>query len=323
MSPPVFTCRILACYVPLRATSSENVPAVNCLFCTINIKSVCFSVVTGMKERVLKMAAAQIKLIASDVDGTLVKDSSREVYDEMIDVIRKLTDAGYHFVVASGRQYGSIRRMFERADRKLHYIAENGAHIILNGETFSLTKMCRDDVEGIMQDLRALYQQDCHVVASTSRGCFLESKNEDFINLISNEYRNDVTLTEDILAEDVEIIKLAVYKKGTIRPIGESLLIPKWQDRVKTCMAGEEWVDFMDKSVDKGNALKKIQEALGISREETMVFGDNNNDLGLILAAEESYAVENAVKEVKEAAKHICPDYTQKGVCQVLRVLVK
>lgn len=263
----------------------------------------------------------KIKLIATDVDGTLVKDSSREVYDEMIEVIQKLTDAGYHFVVASGRQYGSIRRMFERSKRRLHYIAENGAHIILNGENYSVTKMDRADVEGIMTDLRALYPQGCHVVASTAKGCFLESKDSDFINLIASEYRNDVTLTDDILAEDVDIIKLAVYKKGTIRPIGESVLIPKWQDKVKTTMAGEEWVDFMDQSVDKGNALRKIQEALDISREETMVFGDNNNDLGLILAAEESYAVENAVEEVKKAAKHICPDYTQKGVYRVLKQL--
>lgn len=266
---------------------------------------------------------SRIKLIATDVDGTLVKDSSREVYDEMIEVIRDLKDAGIHFVIASGRQYGSIRKMFAPAERKLSYIAENGAHIILNGENFSVTKMNRDYVEEIMADLRGLYSEGCHVVASTAKGCYLESGDKDFIHLISEEYRNDVTLTEDILKEDAEIIKLAVYKKGTIRPIGESLLIPKWQDRVKVTMAGEEWVDFMDKMVDKGNALKKIQEALHIAKEETMVFGDNNNDLGMILSAGESYAVENAVEELKTAAKNICPDYTQKGVCQVLRKLLE
>ena len=267
--------------------------------------------------------STEIKLIASDVDGTLVKDSSREVCDEMIEVVRDLVDAGYHFVVASGRQYGSTRKMFERTGRKLHYIAENGAHIIINGENYAVTKMDRKYVEEIMADLRALYPRDCHVVASTAKGCFLESKDQRFIDLITNEYRNDVTLTDDILAEDVDIIKLAVYKKDNIRPIGESLLIPKWKDKVKTTMAGEEWVDFMDKSVDKGNALRTIQEALGISKEETMSFGDNNNDLGLMLAAEESYAVENAVEDVKKAAKHICKSYTEKGVYHVLHDMLK
>lgn len=260
-----------------------------------------------------------IRLIATDVDGTLVKDSSREVYDEMIEMIRELTDAGYQFAIASGRQYGSIRRMFERTQRKLHYIAENGAHILVNGETYSITRMERDYVENIMSDLRALYPQGCHVVASAANGCLIESKDRDFIDLIANGYRNDVTLVDDILAQDAEIIKIAIYKKGGIRAIGESLLIPKWKDLVKTTMAGEEWVDFMDQSVDKGNALQRLQQVLGVSREETMVFGDNNNDLGLILAAEESYAVENAVEEVKRAAKHICPGYMQKGVYQVLK----
>lgn len=266
---------------------------------------------------------SRIKLIATDVDGTLVRDSSREVYDEMIEVIRSLKDAGIHFVIASGRQYGSIRKMFAPTERKLSCIAENGAHIILDGENFAVTKMNRDYVEEIMSDLRGLYSEGCHVVASTGNGCYLESKDEAFIRLITEEYRNDTTLTDDILKADAEIIKLAVYKKGTIRPIGESFLIPKWQDRVKVTMAGEEWVDFMDKSVDKGNALKKIQEAFHIGREETMVFGDNNNDYGMILAAKESYAVENAVEELKAAAKHICPDYTKKGVCQVLRQLLE
>jgi len=258
-----------------------------------------------------------IKLIATDVDGTLVKESSKEVYPELLEVIRKLVDKGFYFVVASGRQYASIRKMFEGVERNLFYIAENGAHIVEADETIGLTKMKREDVEGIMADLRALYPE-CHVVASTPKGSLLETKDENFIRMIRDQYRNDVTLTEDILAEDTDFVKLAIFKKGSIREIGESQLIPKWQDKVKTCMAGEEWVDFMDKSVDKGHALTFLQERLGVSREETMAFGDNDNDIGMIQTAGESYAVETAVAPVKEAAKHICAPYMEKGVCKVL-----
>ena len=87
-------------------------------------------------------------------------------------------------------------------------------------------------------------------------------------------------------------------------------------------MAGEEWVDFMDASVDKGNALRYLQNYLGISKEETMAFGDNNNDIGMMLAAGESYAVETAVKEVKEAAGNICPGYLDKGVYKIIKNLL-
>ena len=66
-------------------------------------------------------------------------------------------------------------------------------------------------------------------------------------------------------------------------------------------------------SVDKGNALRILQDYFGVSREETMAFGDNTNDIGLMKAAGFSYAVENARPEVKEAARFICPSYLEKG----------
>lgn len=58
----------------------------------------------------------------------------------------------------------------------------------------------------------------------------------------------------------------------------------------------------MDASVDKGNALRTLQQVFGVAKEETMAFGDNTNDIGLMQAAGLSYAVENARPEVKAAA---------------------
>jgi hydroxymethylpyrimidine pyrophosphatase-like HAD family hydrolase len=183
------------------------------------------AIIASPTELLFYVIERKIRLIATDVDGTLVKDSSREVGDEIIEAIRRLTDQGIYFTIASGRQYGSIRRMFERADRNLLFIAENGAHIVKDGQTYGLTKMKREYVEEIMTDLRSLYEKDCHVVASTSKGCFLESKDEDFIRLISESYRNDVTLTDDILAQDADFVKLAVYQRGSMCEIGEIFLI--------------------------------------------------------------------------------------------------
>ncbi|MBO6016388.1 MAG: HAD hydrolase family protein, partial [Lachnospiraceae bacterium] len=98
-----------------------------------------------------------IKLIATDVDGTLVKDSSRDVYDELLDAASKLAGEGRRFVVASGRQYGSLRRMFQPVADRIGFIAENGAHLIVDGKDISVVPMQREYVEQIMADLRALY----------------------------------------------------------------------------------------------------------------------------------------------------------------------
>lgn len=262
-----------------------------------------------------------IKLIATDIDGTLVKESSDTAYPELYETIEALIEKGVIFFAASGRQYASIHNIFGSVADKIGYIAENGAYIQYGGKDLQVTAMKREDVEGIVKELRQ-YSDTCELLVSTTAYSMIESKNQDFLDLIEHAYHNKFKQVEDVLAEDVPVVKISIYHKEGIRELGESVLIPHWQDKVKACMAGEEWVDFMDASVDKGHALSYIREYLHIAKEETMAFGDNENDIGLMQAAGESYAVENAREPVKAAAKYICPDYTQKGVYQILKTLL-
>ncbi len=262
-----------------------------------------------------------IRLIATDIDGTLVKDSAPETYPEMLDFIKEWTDGGGFFCVASGRQYYSIAHMFERVADRLIYVAENGAHVRYRDRDILVKMMRRDYTEQIMAQLRGYYGT-CDVVVSSSEGSLIESKNGKFLKYFTEGYRNKYHIVEDVLAKKKDILKIAIYREGGIRRLGESVLIPQWQDKVKVCMAGEEWVDFMDASVDKGNALRVVQEYLGITAGETMAFGDNDNDIGLLKAAGESYAVGNARDSVKAQAKYVCPPYYEKGVYQVVRKLL-
>ena len=259
-----------------------------------------------------------IRLIASDIDGTLIKDSTPDLYPEMEEAIRQLSARGILFCAASGRQYQSIKNVFRGIEEDIVFIAENGAHVRYQEQDISVTPMKRRDVEEIIKQLRG-YNKSCDIVVSTPTGSLLESTNKDFINLITYGYHNKFTLVRDVLEAEAEIVKIAIYQKDSIRELGENILIPQWKDRVKVCMAGEEWVDFMDASVDKGNALTFVQRYFGISKEETMAFGDNNNDMGMMEAAVESYAVENARPEVKAAARYSCPGYLEKGVYQVIK----
>lgn len=261
------------------------------------------------------------KLIASDVDGTLIKDSTPDLYPEIIETIKELREKGILFCAASGRQYHSLKNTFREVAEEIAYIAENGAHIRYGHENIAVTAMKREDVEGIMQMLRGYYNE-CSTIVSTPNGSLIECDDEDFLRMITYGYHNTFKRVKDVLAEQVPIIKVSIFHKGSIRKLGESTLIPAWQDRVKACMAGDEWVDFMEASVDKGNALKTLMEHFGIAREETMAFGDNNNDIGMMQAAGRSFAVDTAVEEVKKAATGICPGYQQKGVYQTIRQIV-
>ena len=85
-----------------------------------------------------------IRLIASDVDGTLIKDSTPDLYPEMADTIRKLKERGILFCAASGRQYASLKNVFREVAEDIAYIAENGAHIRYLHKDISVTPMKRE-----------------------------------------------------------------------------------------------------------------------------------------------------------------------------------
>ena len=259
-----------------------------------------------------------IKLIASDIDGTLIEESTPDLYPEMAEEIRSLAARGVLFCATSGRQLPSVKNVFRDVADQICYIVENGAHIHYQGKDLSVTPMKREYAQEIVGQLRAL-GPGFDFVVSTPQGSLIESKNQEFLDLMTNGYHNSYRPVEDVLKEDVVILKIAAYHEGSIRELGERELIPAWKDRVQVCVAGEEWVDFMDRSVDKGNGLAWIQERFGILPEETMAFGDNTNDIGLMKAAYYSYAVENARPEVKEAARFSCPSYERKGVLQAIR----
>ena len=99
-------------------------------------------------------------------------------------------------------------------------------------------------------------------------------------------------------------------------------MIPEWQEELKVLRSGTNWVDFMPQGVDKGSAIASIQQVMGISKEETMVFGDNTNDVGMFAEAKYSYAVENASAEVKEQAANIAESAEKQGVIRLLQRLV-
>lgn len=78
-----------------------------------------------------------IKLIASDLDGTLLQNEAQELTPRAIELIRALTQKGVHFVAASGRQYANERLLFHEIKDDISYIAENGSLCIHQGKVIS------------------------------------------------------------------------------------------------------------------------------------------------------------------------------------------
>ena len=82
-----------------------------------------------------------IKLVVSDIDGTLLVDGENELNPELFDVILKLRKQGMQFAAASGRQWVSIERTFDPIKEKIFYLSDNGAYVGLHGRNLYLNTM--------------------------------------------------------------------------------------------------------------------------------------------------------------------------------------
>lgn len=256
-----------------------------------------------------------IKLIASDIDGTLVKDGTSEIDTRMYDVIRRLKEKGIIFVGASGRQFTSMAKLFHPVSDDIYYITDNGAILRDKRQVYHMNVIEPTILHQLISDAKKL--EGCDIMVCGKDAAYCEDTGEMFYWL-RDSYRFNVEAVGDFRNLRDDIVKVSIYQKDRAEEIVNEWFGPKWRDTFRIASAGVMWMDIVYPEADKGSSLKVLQKMLGISKEETMAFGDNINDLGLLSAAEESYAIGSARDEVKAAAKHVAPPLSEYGVTKVL-----
>lgn len=78
-----------------------------------------------------------IKLIASDVDGTLLPEGTADLNPELYDVILKLKEKGIVFAAASGRQANSVKTVFAPVEQEMYFITNNGGYVTYRDEVLA------------------------------------------------------------------------------------------------------------------------------------------------------------------------------------------
>jgi hypothetical protein len=254
-----------------------------------------------------------IKLVASDVDGTLL-DSTGKMHPETFDVIQKMHDRDVRFVVASGRQYQSLRNEFAPIADEIAYIAENGAVVVLDGEEIHKSVIEPKLIPEFIQDVRKV--ENAHLVLCSKDCAYIETDNLAILKEVQIYYAN-IEIVEDLTQVDAEVIKLSIMHMEDSELTYNSLE-PKWKETLTLVITTPLWVDVYNQSTSKGFALKKLQEYYGANFENTMVFGDYFNDVSMMKEAKYSYAMANAPDGVKSEANYEAASNDNYGVLQVI-----
>lgn len=260
-----------------------------------------------------------IKLVASDIDGTLLAEGTMQINEELFTIIRKLKEKGITFMASSGRSMESIESLFAPVLDDIYMSSENGSFVKYKGKILNKVSLNRKAAEEFIRSVRGI--PNLTISATVEDMMYIEGHNEELYDHVVNDYDTNATMVDDILEIKEDFVKISLFREGTIHEIADPL-IKEWEDRMHVMVAGSSWLDLVGLEADKGNALKYLQEKLGIKSEETMAFGDNCNDIGMLLQAGESYAVANAKQEVKDVAKHVAKSNIENGVAEVLSQLI-
>lgn len=261
-----------------------------------------------------------IKLIASDVDGTLLPEGTAELNPELYEVILKLKEKGIVFAAASGRQENSIRTVFAPIVDDIYLISNNGGYVTYQNQILVCRTFDREIAKEILTYIRKM--ENVFYLATSPDGDYTDCQDKEMLEWLKEGYRIHINRIDDVMEKADRLVKISAFAKGRDAAGVAAPAKAVFDGKAMVTAAGEHWVDFTAPGSAKGNALKELQERLHVTREETMAFGDNNNDISMLQNAGESYAVSEAREEVKAVCKHILPDTNRDSVLRVLKTLL-
>lgn len=255
------------------------------------------------------------------MDGTLLGENGA-FPPHFMSIFEELERRNILFCVASGRQYSSLLQFFEPIKEKIGFIAENGAFTLLKNEILDEIPISTYHINKIVETCNSIPQVG--VALCGKKSAYL-STNDKYIEEQVKIHYNQVEMVKNLSEIDDTIFKLTICDRLGARFHSLPKLLPFAAEGLRVALSGTNWIDINNISANKGNAIQIIQEKTGISKDETMVFGDYLNDLEMMRMAHYSYAMKNAQPEVKsEANFETEEDNTHFGVlktiCNVLKI---
>lgn len=267
---------------------------------------------------------SKIKLVCSDVDGTLVEEGKGGLNPEYYDEIRRLKEKGIMFAVVSGRSYAACKPLFEPVINDVIFINDNGAVLTYQGKTIKAHTLPNEVVKDMVRDLRNNLQSVTYLSALT--GSYGWAGNQAFCEILRNDFHLNVTELEhmaDSLPEGAGVMSFGVYDPVDAEAAVGDEFINKWNQHelVQAVAGGQYWFNILQKNVDKGVALRELMEMYNLVPEEVIAIGDNMNDMGMLTCIPNSVAIGNAREEVKAVCKYMADTNANDGVLQILKKL--
>ena len=250
-----------------------------------------------------------IKAAFFDVDGTLLSYKTRQVLPSARAAIAKLQERGIACIVATGRH------MIQMSKLPVGDIPFD-AFVMLNGQ------LVLDKQQNVLFGMPIEGKAKDYLIESFNAHTFpavLVEQNDMYLNCVTAHVQE----VNSVMS--IAMLPLSDYKGGDIyqvcaylRPEDEKLIEPLAEDCVfATWHYGGK--DIIAGGGGKMNGFKRYLELAGIAPEETIAFGDADNDVDMIRFAGIGVAMGNASEEVKAVADYVTADIDDDGIEKALK----
>ena len=265
-----------------------------------------------------------IKLIATDMDGTLLDPKGQVDLPRLEKLLDQLEERGIRFVIATGNEIHRVKQLLGHLTERVVLIVANGARIFEGNQLLQAQTWDDDMVNRALEFFKGRECQDQFVVTSMNGGFVKEgtvfTQLENFMTpeMIELFYQrmDFVEELESHLFGGVLKMSLVVGEERSDSVLEE--INQLFNGSVQAVSSGYGCIDILQAGIHKAWGLQELLRRWDIKAEEIMAFGDSENDVEMLQLAGIAYAMENADDKAKAVATNFAPSNSQAGVYQVL-----
>ena len=245
-----------------------------------------------------------VKAAFFDIDGTLFSHTMHRIPESARKAIHLLREKGVKVFLATGRGIEAIKKV------SWGDLVFDG-YITLNGQ------ICLDAEENILFEAPIKGEDAAYLIdafqTKTMPLAFVE-RDRTYLNFINET----VHLAQESVA--IPMLPLGEYTGAPIYQIigyltrEETMELAPKIPNCKITRWYEDGIDIISKNGGKDNGIQKILDVYGFSREESIAFGDSDNDLEMVEYAGIGVAMGNAVESVKKAADYVTSHIDEDGI---------
>lgn len=273
------------------------------------------------------------KWFVTDMDGTFLNDK-KQIPPNSKEIIKKLQEKGIKFFIATGRLDLAVKNYYRDMGLNEVIISCNGGFIRnqITGKVIYSKEFSLEEIEYIYEIYKKLTDNsvDFHIYTANYIYCDRLSFNLSRIKKVEEkepeEYKTPMYIDENIM----ELIKSNKEKcfKVMIASKNHKLLVDIYEKvcekfKVSGTFSASNFFDIMPYGVNKGEGIKRVAEYYGIDVQNSVVFGDNLNDIDMLKVAGHSVCPSNAKDEIKKMCDEIIGSNNEFSVIKYINDYLK